>query len=137
MNIRVKLIHCIAALMTSIACQSAIAACANTSVTGTWGYNYSSIDFNNSEFCAGLGLFTFSGSDRLKVVAGKDSCNGSISSSTAQGTYSLSSACTGTASVVFNSGSTGRYHFVLNDKKTIDFILLVKGFTLHGEAQKR
>lgn len=117
---------------------SAHAACSNSTVVGTWGYHYTSFDFNLGSFCSGVGNLIFSNKGTVRIVGGKTSCNGSIFSETGSGRFSIASSCLGTVSATFSTGGSARYYLTITSGgKEADFILGANGVTVSGIAKKQ
>ena len=117
---------------------SARAACSNSTMIGSWGYRYTSLDFNLGTFCSGIGAIKFSSANRAQIIGGKVSCNGMLSSGSGSGTYSMASSCLGAITLVANNGATLKYHLtVTNGGKDVDFVLGMNGVTLSGSGKKQ
>lgn len=130
------------AIVTAVALvvgtQSAGATCNNGTMTGTWGYHYTSVDFNSSTFCSGVGAMKFSSPNHAQVIGGKVSCNGGLVSSFGSGTYSMASSCLGRVTLIANTGATLNYYLsVTNGGKEVDFVLGLDGVTLSGSGKKQ
>ena len=126
------------ALCYAVAPDRAEAACSNSTMVGTWGYHYTSFDFNLGSFCSGVGNLKFASNGTAQIVGGKTSCNGQTFSESGSGRYSIASTCLGTATATFNNGSSAKYYLTItNGGKEADFILGLNGLTVSGVAKKQ
>lgn len=121
-------------------------ACSAATLKGVWGFSYDTFNLRNDVFCAGVGLMTFTpatnlGRDGIKVSAQRESCNGTpVEIGSATGSYTVSSSCTARSNnLVYSPGSkTARLDMnIVEAGKKLQFVLVINGVTLHGEAVKR
>ena len=136
-----------AAAATLVALAStAQGACTAATLKGVWGFSYDTFGLTDNAYCAGIGLMTFTpatslGRDGIKVSAQRESCNGTPAEiGSASGSYSVSSTCTAKSTnlVYARGGKTGKLDMNIVDAGTrLQFILVINGLTLHGEAFKR
>ena len=127
---RVILAILVFATMISVS-SAAAASCSNTTLKGVFG----SLDagFNGAQPEATLTQFTADGSGHLTNGTAINSLNGSITSGTFIGTYSIAKDCTGNYTVTFQGGSTASGNFFLdNMKKGAETIRTDGGFTKFG-----
>ena len=125
---------------------TAQADCTASTVKGVWGFSYDAIDFAGNRTCAGVGFMTFTpatnlGRDSVKVSLQRESCNGTaVVIGSATGVYSVASTCAGksTKLVYLPSLKTAKLDFNIVQAGTkLQFIMVINGITLHGEAVKR
>lgn len=131
--------------------QGASAACAIATVKGTWGFSYEATNLEGVRTCAGLGFMTFNSgqgsANTVKITLQRESCNGSAVSTpgaTGNGTFSVSSTCTGRSiNIKYPASSqTGRLDFNIVEAGTrLQYVLVIdagnNGITMHGDAFKR
>ena len=124
---------------------TAQAECTASTVKGVWGFSYDATDLVSNRYCAGLGLMTFNtgnlSNNTVKVSLQRESCNGeAVRTGGASGTYSVSSTCTAKSTNLVYSpgGKTAKLDFNIVQAGTkLQFIMVINGITLHGEAVKR
>ena len=103
---------------TFFAVGSASAVCSNATVTGVWG------------FWAGAAVGQFTADGKGNITAGSDtvSNNGTISTQTFTGTYSVLANCTGSLTTKNTGGGSATFRFVLDQmNKDLKVIETVSG----------
>lgn len=121
-------------------------ACTSATLKGVWGFSYDTFRLADDGYCAGIGLMTFTpatnlGRDGIKISAQRESCNGTpIETGSAVGSYSVTSSCTAkSTNLRYSPGDKiGRLDMNIVAAGTkLQFVLVINGVTLHGEAVKR
>ena len=88
-------------------------------------------------FLGGTGTVKFGGSNAKVTAKGTESCDGVSLPFSGTGTYSVKQDCTGTATVNFDSGSTGTYYFAIAEGgNSILFMVTSPGVTVTGSGKK-
>ncbi|MGE0859656.1 MAG: hypothetical protein AB7I01_07900 [Gammaproteobacteria bacterium] len=127
--------------------QGAFAApCTATTVKGAWGFTYEGFNLAGQNYCAGVGLMTFNtanlSNNTVKISLQRESCDGGpVQAGTANGTYTVTSTCTGRSTNLVYVGGNGsaRLDFnIVEAGKRLQFVMVIPNvITLHGEALKR
>lgn len=98
-----------------LAIGSAHAACTNASLVGTFGFVHVATD-GAGHHGTSVGQVVFDGNGNSSGTATR-SVNGTISTVTSTGAYSVSKNCTASATIVQSDNSTVHFNFVLDDGK--------------------
>lgn len=140
--VRLMAVATLAALATT-----AQGACTALTLKGVWGFSYDTFRLQDNGYCAGIGLMTFTpatslGSDSVKVSAQRESCNGTpVVIGSARGNYSVVTAsCTANSTnlVYSPSGKSAKLDMnIVAGGTKLQFVMVINGVTLHGEAVKR
>ncbi len=126
--------------------QGAFAACSAATVKGTWGFTYQGFDLAGQNYCAGVGLMSFNtanlSNNTVKISLQRESCDGrAVQTGTANGTYTVTSTCTGRSTNLVYVGGNGSARLDFNIVEAGDklqFVMVIPNtITLHGEARKR
>lgn len=134
-----------AAALALLASGAASAAdCTAATVKGVWGFSYDGFNLQANAYCAGLGLMTFTsptrGNNTVKITTQRESCDGDpVAAGGATGTYTVTTTCTGrSTNLNYGSAGTARLDFnIVEAGSRLQFVLVVNGITLRGEAVKR
>jgi hypothetical protein len=122
-----------AVLMGLAAADPAAASCTNASLTGIYGVLSSGTNTSGT-LAAGVYQFDSDGSGGL-TGTGTQSTNGTIQSLTLNGTYSISSNCTGTITLQDQSNDVVHFNIMLdNTNAGFELIRTDSGYTASGEA---
>ena len=102
------------AITMTIAIRPASAACSNATLKGVYGY-YHGRPAGGSSIYSVLGQFTADGAGNLTGGVWEASLNGSISSGSFTGTYSIAADCTGTLTFSTEDLSPAHFNIALDD----------------------
>lgn len=139
--VRLMAVATLAALATT-----AQGACTALTLKGVWGFSYDTFRLQDNGYCAGIGLMTFTpaaslGRDSVTVSAQRESCNGTpVVIGGARGNYSVTDSCTANSTNLVYSPSTKSAKLDMNivaGGTKLQFVMVINGVTLHGEAVKR
>lgn len=104
---------CVCLLIIALAVSPASAAtCSNASLKGVFGYDHGRPGASNAGVT--LGQLTLDGKGKITSGSWTESLNGTISTGTTTGSYSVAKNCTGTLTLNGESNSTDHYNIYVN-----------------------
>jgi hypothetical protein len=125
-------------LFFALATGSASASCSNSSANGVYGYTVRGFG-GPSTPVATVGLFTADGAGNITSGKTTASINGTVTTATFTGSYSIAADCTGTVTTTDSNSNTNHYFVVLSGTKlgAIDLIGADPGATVSGSAHSQ